>query len=95
MATQLELLPGVRPKFQGKTYDAAKDEKRLTSQLERVRRVMADGQWHTLWELAERVNGSEAGVSARLRDLRKERWGARTIERRRVVGGLWEYRMTR
>ena len=69
------------------------DVERLTGQLERVYSLMRDHQWHTLGELSRKANGSEAGVSARIRDLRKERFGAYVIERRRVSGGLWEYRM--
>jgi hypothetical protein len=69
------------------------DRERLNSQLWRVYRLMRDGQWRTLAEVARSVGGSEAGVSARLRDLRKERFGGNQVERRRVAGGLWEYRM--
>jgi hypothetical protein len=69
------------------------DRERLNSQLWRVFRLMRDGQWRTLSEIARAVEGSEAGVSARLRDLRKPRFGGHGVERRRVSGGLWEYRM--
>lgn len=68
------------------------DRERLNSQLWRVYRLMRDGGWRTLAEIARAVEGSEAGVSARLRDLRKERFGSHGVERRRVAGGLWEYR---
>ena len=43
--------------------------------------------------LSPMVGGSEAGISARLRDLRKPRFGGYTVERRRVDGGLFEYRI--
>ena len=36
---------------------------------------------------------AKAGVSARIRDLKKERFGAYVIEKQRVSGGLWRYRM--
>lgn len=84
-----------RPKFDGATFDAAKDEQRLTGQLQRVMQAMRDGNWWTLRLLADRVGGSEAGVSARLRDLRKPQFGGTPddVERRRVMaGGLYEYR---
>jgi hypothetical protein len=79
--------------FDGVTFEPAQDAARLTGQLERVRNLMCDGQWRTLSEIAVRVGGSEAGVSARLRDLRKEKFGAHTVERKRVDGGLWVYRV--
>lgn len=82
-------------RFDGDTFDATLDGPRLTGAMERVRKVMADHQWHTLAEVAERAKCSEAGASARVRDLRKTKFGAYTVHRRRVAGGLWEYRMAR
>ena len=81
--------------FDGKTYDPAQDRPRLTMQLFRVRRLMQDGQWRTLGAIAKQVGASEASVSARLRDLRKPKFGALVVDRRRVAGanGLWEYRV--
>jgi len=35
----------------------------------------------------------EASVSARLRDLRKEKFGGHVVERRAVKRGLFEYRV--
>lgn len=72
---------------------SASDTVRLSGQLERVRNQMADGRWMTLAYLADLVGGSEAGISARIRDLRKPRFGGYVVERRRVSGGLWEYRI--
>lgn len=79
--------------FDGVTYDPALDEDRLSKLLGRVYEFMSDHQWHTLPELKSRCGGTEASVSARLRDLRKNRYGCHPVERRRVIGGLWEYRM--
>lgn len=84
-----------QPDFDGATYDASKDKRRLTSQLGLVRTAMSDGRWHTLSELSAISGGPESSVSARLRDLRKEKFGAYTIERRRRERGLWEYQLTR
>lgn len=69
------------------------DAARFSSQLAKVRAVMADGAWHTLSELATLCGCSESGASARVRDLRKQRFGSNTIERQRISGGLWEYRL--
>ena len=80
--------------FDGNTYDPILDRDRLISQLSRVRRIMSMGDWWTLSLLAEAVGGSEAGVSARLRDLRKSRFGGYTVNRRRVRdSGLFEYQL--
>lgn len=79
--------------FDGSTYDPLMDKDRLATLLGRVFSLMADGRWRTLAQIRERVGGSEASVSARLRDLRKRPFGAYTVEHRRVAGGLWEYRL--
>ena len=83
--------------FDGVTFDWAKDSERLTSQLSRVYHFMLCGGWRTLGEIRALCGGSESGGSARLRDLRKDRFGKFTIERRRCTEGLdcglWEYRM--
>lgn len=77
--------------FDGETYDAERDSERLAGMLRRVQAVMADGHWHTLQELSWRTGGSEAACSARLRDLRKPKFGGHTVQRRYVHRGLWEY----
>jgi hypothetical protein len=79
--------------FDGETYEAPADYARLKGQLWRVFQLMSDGRWRTLDEISFVVGGSEASVSARLRDLRKEKYGAREIQRERVTGGLFRYRM--
>ncbi len=80
--------------FDGDTYEPAKDLTRLKGQLGRVFNLMSDGQWRTLKSIAFKVKGSEASVSARLRDFRKPRFGAYTVERERVDStGLFIYRL--
>lgn len=81
------------PYFDGPDLTDA-DTARLGTQLDRVRLLMADGQWRSLRDIATVVGGSEASVSARLRDLRKPRFGAHTVERVRThTAGLWHYRL--
>jgi hypothetical protein len=79
--------------FSGQTYEPALDNQRLSTQLDAVFAVMADGRWRTLREIAVATNKPEASVSARLRDLRKTRFGAWNVERERVSGGLFRYRV--
>lgn len=77
--------------FKGSTYEPSRDRARLTGQLGRVYDFMSAGGWWSLSLITKACGGSEAGVSARLRQLRNE-YGY-IIERRRVDGGLYEYRM--
>ena len=81
--------------FDGKTYSAMNDFDRLSSSLEKVKYLLTRprGRWWTLQELVKRTGSSEAGVSARVRDLRKKKNGAHRVESRRRDGGLWEYRI--
>lgn len=84
--------------FDGETYAAEHDKDRLSGQLHRVKALMLDGRWRTLSAINHITGGSEPGVSARLRDLRKERFGSFNVERRRVglsKKGLFEYRVTK
>lgn len=83
----------LEPHFDGATYEPGADHARLTGQLARVLDLMRDGKWRTLGQIAEAVQGSEAGVSARLRDLRKPRFGAYMVDRERVEGRLFRYRL--
>ena len=87
--------------FGGTTYDPAQDRDRLGRQLRATLHLMRDGHWHTLEDLSVAVGAllnapaPEASVSARLRDLRKEKFGGWVVERRRFRpgSGLYEYRL--
>lgn len=80
----------------GETYDHAKDGKRLHKQHNRVLALMSDQQWRSLAAIASCTHDPEASISARLRDLRKPKFGGWTIERRRGGwGGTFEYRLVR
>ena len=79
--------------FDGETYDPALDKSRLTRQLDRVRELMSDGRWRTLAEIAEAVGCSEGSGHARLRDLRKPRFGLYTVRRKRIGKGLYCYQL--
>lgn len=81
--------------FDGRTFSPVDDGQRLTRQLDLVKRCLMDGSWWTLTALAAVSGGSEAGVSARIRDLKKPRFGGYVIEKQRVSGGLWRYRIPR
>jgi|SRR5215469_10796086 len=79
----------------GDTYDPLLDKDRLGTELRAVYSLMIDSEWRTLKEIQAQIGlGSEAGISARLRDLRKARFGRHTVNRRRRgdgKDGLFEY----
>lgn len=77
----------------GITFEADRDEARLNRQGRRVWRVLRQGGWYSLAEISTATGDPESSVSARLRDFRKDRFGAHTVDRRRRSGGLWEFRL--
>lgn len=85
--------------FDGNTYDTARDFKRLSGQLEAVAHVLSNHEWTPLPELVAkvrmRVGGhvTDSGVTARVRDLRKVKFGGHIIAARSKGGGVWEYRL--
>ena len=84
------------PRFDGETIDIERDDDRLRCQLRAVQTLMADGCWRTLLDIAGQCGYPESstpGISARLRDLRKSKFGSHTVERRYLHGGLWQYRV--
>ena len=56
--------------------------------------VVADGEWHTLAEIAELSGVAQTSVSARLRELRDPRFGC-TVEREHLGHHQYRYRVTR
>ena len=82
--------------FDGSTYEPKLDKHRLCNQLQTVTFLMNDGAWRTLREIADELEIPEASASARLRDLRKTRFGSHRVERQRRVEakrGIFEYRV--
>lgn len=91
------------PLFDGETYDANADKDRLGKNLQAVLGIMADGRWRTLDEILKvlcddyEIRSTTASASARLRDLRKAKYGSFLVDRRRrgqARAGLFEYRVT-
>jgi hypothetical protein len=96
MTTQLSIDFSRPVCFSGLTFSERHDSARLTGQLLKVYELMMDGKWRTLAEIQAHVGGSEAGISARLRDLRKQRFGGFTVNHRRrgePKSGLFEYQV--
>jgi len=81
--------------FDGPCYSPV-DKARLTGQILRVYNLIRDGKWRTLVEIAQATGDPESSVSAQLRHLRKEKFGAYDIEKRargNRADGLYEYRL--
>jgi hypothetical protein len=93
----MDLTGLVQPRldFDGATYNRERDRDRVQAQLVRVRLALSDDTWHTLSELAARTGDPEASISARIRDLRKKKFGGHVVARRYVTDGLWAYRLER
>ena len=79
--------------FDGSTYNPERDGQRLGDQMQAVFHVMKFGMWHSLGEIALMTGAPESSVSARLRDLRKPKFGGHTVEREYIHKGLFRYRL--
>jgi hypothetical protein len=80
--------------FDGATYEPALDRVRLNVQMRAVAALMLDGRWRTLRQISDATGSPEASVSARLRDMRKPRFGLSIVERERMGDdGLHRYRL--
>lgn len=84
--------PSFPQSFDGVTI-FPEDEARLSGQLRRVKFVMLDGEWRTLDQIGSLTGAPPASVSARLRDLRKVKFGGYDVQRRRRARGIHEYRL--
>lgn len=78
--------------FDGETYNRKLDQTRLARQLANVYRLMHDQQWRTLYEIEQALGIPTQSASARIRDLRKPKFGSHTVERQRREGTFW-YRL--
>ena len=81
--------------FDGYTYDPDRDGGRLRHQLTTVRDFMVDHRdsWWTLDELEIALEFPQASISARLRDLRKQKHGGYEVARKYVIRGQWAYKL--
>lgn len=95
MSDLFEFLPPVDFRLdrdrEGKSYKRRFDYARLNGQARAVWDVVKDGRWRSLAEIASSAGAPEASVSARLRDFRK--LGVR-VDRKRIKGGLFYYRVS-
>lgn len=89
-------IPNAQPgamRFNGPAYDPERDDERLSGQILRVFNLMRDGAWRTLEQIAATTGDPHASISAQLRHLRKERFGAHTVNRSHITHGLFAYQL--
>lgn len=86
--------PAIYGDRDGETFDRKRDLDRLNRQARAVYEYMSHGQWRTLADISAATGHPEASVSARLRDMKKEKFGGFTVEKRYIANGLWQYRVT-
>lgn len=85
--------PAGHMRFDGSTYRHARDSARLGDQMMAVFALMKDGQFRTLAAISSQTNAPESSVSARLRDLRKPRFGGHAVNREYLGQGLFQYQL--
>lgn len=84
------------PRFDGSDIVPELDQSRLTGQIKRIFGLVKDGKYRTLSEISQLTGDGESSVSAQLRNLKKERFGSHTLNKRRrgyPQEGLWEYQL--
>jgi hypothetical protein len=87
--------------FDGQTYDPLTDYARLSTQLRDVWDCLTHDpdRWWSISDLTATINAhrkrhhTEAAVSARLRDLRKPKFGRYVMQRKPAGNGLFYYRL--
>jgi hypothetical protein len=81
-------------RMDGPEYQPEHDQERLNLQHEAIRDLMLDGTHRTLGEISAVTGYPESSISAQLRHLRKPRFGAYVVTKRRRGNekrGLYEY----
>lgn len=69
--------------------------KRFDTQLQILLNALrADPEWRTLNQLQAVTGIRETSLSAQLRNLRKQEHGGHVVEKRRLNGCDWEYRLS-
>ena len=86
--------PTIGASFDGPAFEPTKDQVRLNGQIRRVWQVMSDGNWRSVNQICKLTGDPAPSVLAQLGHLRKAKFGAYLVERRRATeSGLYEYRV--
>jgi biotin operon repressor len=66
---------------------APADQIRLANHLQKLVTLMSDGRFRSLQTIADALGCSESAAGARVRDLKKRKFGSFTVEKRRQSTG--------
>ena len=83
----------VNPDFDGDDYVADRDNARLINQIDKVRMYMENAGYLTVKQIAADLKQPEPSVSAQIRNLRKDRFGARTVNREYRGNGCYAFKL--
>ena len=80
--------------FDGETYDKNRDQVRLSRQIDKVQQFLEGNDYVTLDEISAATGIKNiSSISARIRDLRKDRHGNRVVDRKYISDGLYIYKL--
>jgi len=80
--------------FDGETYDKNRDQVRLSRQIDKVQQFLEGNDYVTLDEISAATGIKNiSSISARIRDLRKDRHGNRVVDRKYISDGLYSYKL--
>ena len=80
--------------FDGETYDKNRDQVRLSRQIDKVQQFLEGNDYVTLDEISAATDIKNiSSISARIRDLRKDRHGNRVVDRKYISDGLYSYKL--
>jgi predicted Rossmann fold nucleotide-binding protein DprA/Smf involved in DNA uptake len=82
-------------KFDGRHFDAEKDQVRLTAQMKGVYDTLKETKgWMTVAEIESETGYPQPSISAQLRNMRKEKFGALDVKGRyRAETRIFEYKL--
>lgn len=89
MQTQIDFTQ----RFDGSNYDHSRDSQRLGIQLSKIFNLMKDGIHRSLAQIESYTGEPQASISAQLRHLRKQRFGAHTVNKTYLGNGLYTYQL--
>ena len=79
--------------FDGADIDQERDEPRLNRQMNIIRTRMENAGWLSVQQISRELGYPETSVSAQIRNLRKDKFGGRYVERRYQGNGLYEFKL--
>jgi len=82
-------------KFDGKHFDAEKDQARLTAQMKGIYKVLQGAKvWMTVAEIEGETDYPQPSISAQLRNMRKAKFGSLDVRGRYRQGTrIFEYKL--